>query len=170
MYIRLVDKMTMWILDVLCDDDLRIIICIMCNYSILGKWICVLIYNILIPKMICLSSSILYVERISYPLVALWSPTSSWCRRASWGHLIGVSSRWRLDAYSSFLCIYFGVFVAVLWLGCQESYLFYRFCVRETFEFFMRCNWEFGDYDFMRSEMLFRCDFLWLCWFMTVLD
>jgi len=37
MYIRLVDKMTMWILDVLCDDDLRIIICIMCNYSILGK-------------------------------------------------------------------------------------------------------------------------------------
>jgi len=74
---------------------------IICVYSILGNEY-VYLYMMFDSLILYLSSYLLYFERISYPPMAFWSPTSSWCRRAGSEHLIGVSSRGRLDAYPPF--------------------------------------------------------------------
>ena len=94
-YIWLGDKVTTWILVVYlwwwfegCCIYLNWLNKLTREYSIVRKWICIFMKP---EYYVYLSSYLLYVELISYPLVTFWSPTSSWCRRAGWRRLIGVS-------------------------------------------------------------------------------
>jgi hypothetical protein len=100
------------------------------------------------------SSYPLYVERIPYSPVAFWSPASSWCRRAGLMMLTHLLYAFMLESCSSAL-IRMSRVLFILWILCSRN-----------FESVMRRILDFGDYDFMMSEILFRddCLCLWLFW------
>ena len=88
------------------DDYFRACLIYLINWMIIHVNMMLLkmnmcLYDVMII-VLYMCSYLLYVERISYTPVVVWSPTSPWCRRAGCGCLVDVSSRGRLSAYSPF--------------------------------------------------------------------